>query len=77
MTTLERRRKWKISVYGREHGMPHVHVTGPDFRAVVEITTGTVLVGHLPAQVLMNVRDWLAAHQTDVLAQWQAHNPDL
>jgi len=75
MTTLERRSNWKISIYGREHGMPHIHVTGPDFRASLAITTGTVLVGHLPAKVLQDVQDWLDIHRANVLESWHIHNP--
>jgi len=77
MTTLERRSNWKLSVYGREHGMPHVHVTGPNFRASVAIATGTILVGQLPAKVLQEVQDWLAIHRTNVLESWRIHNPTL
>jgi len=77
MTTLERRRNWKISVYGREHGMPHVHVTGPNFRASIAIATGAVLSGHLPASVLREVQDWLDINRPTVLERWHAHNPTL
>jgi len=28
MVTLHRSRNWKIEVFGREHGIAHVHVTG-------------------------------------------------
>jgi len=55
----------------------HVHVTGPEFRAVVEIATGAVLAGALPTAILLEARQWLKAHQADVMAQWQRHNPDL
>jgi len=37
MTTLMRTHAWKISVYGREHGMAHVHVSGAGFRAALDI----------------------------------------
>jgi len=74
MTTMERHRNWKISVYGREHGVPHVHVTGPGFRATVVIATGDVLVGTAPSHVLADVRNWLDSHRTDAFAQWIMHN---
>jgi len=77
MTTLERRRNWKISVYGREHGVPHVHVTGPEFRAVLEIASGQVLVGQLPLAVLLEVQQWLDARREHVMAHWRIHNPNL
>ncbi len=66
MTTLERRRNWKISVFGREHGVPHVHVGGPDFAATVEIATGAVLV---------EAREWLTGNRETAQAQWKALNP--
>jgi len=77
MTTLERRGHWKLSVYGREHGMPHVHVTGSNFRASLAINSGAVLVGSLPADVLQQAQAWLQVNRADVLASWHAHNPDL
>jgi len=77
MTTLERRGNWKLSVYGREHGIPHVHVTGPNFRASVAIVGGTILTGALPAQVLREVQHWLDAHRPRVLDHWRTHNPML
>jgi hypothetical protein len=68
---------WMISVYGREHGAPHIHVTGPDFSAVVEINTGAVLTGRAPAAVLIEVRGWLSAHRDTALTQWNTNNPQL
>jgi len=76
MTTLTRGPNWKISIYGREHGIPHVHVTGPGFRAVLDIATGGILIGRLPADVLADARQWLAQHQNDAQRQWRIHNPD-
>jgi len=77
MTTLERRNNWKISVYGREHGMLHIHVNGPNFRAVVAIDNGAILSGALPLAVLREVNDWLDIRRMEVLAQWKLHNPTL
>jgi len=77
MTTLERRGNWKLSVYGREHGMPHVHVTGPDFRASVSIATGSVLTGRLPTSTLREVQDWLNMNRPAALEQWCVLNPTL
>ena len=77
MATLERRRNWKISVYGREHGVPHIHVTGPDFRGTLEIATGDLLTGQVPAAVLSEARDWLGANRDACVTQWNAYNPTL
>jgi len=77
MTTLTRGSNWKLSVFGREHGLPHVHVTGAGFRAVLAIATGDLLVGRLPVEVLADARQWLAQHQDESQQQWQRLNPDL
>jgi hypothetical protein len=77
VTTLERRRNWKISVYGREHGVPHLHVTGPDFSATMAIANGELLTGGAPAAVLAQVRAWLIANRAAAAEQWQVLNPTL
>lgn len=77
MTTLERRNNWKVSVFGREHGAPHIHVTGPDFAATLEIATGTVLAGSVPPAILAEAREWLAANREVALVQWKVHNSTL
>jgi len=75
MTTLARYATWKISVYGREHGIPHVHATGVDFRAAVAIDDGSVLVGELPASVHKEVKQWLLLNRLHALEVWRALNP--
>jgi hypothetical protein len=45
MVSVHRGANWKIAVYGREHGVPHFHIEGPDFRCSVSIRTLDVIVG--------------------------------
>ncbi len=75
MTTLHRSRNWKIEVFGREHGIPHVHVTGPDFRATVGIKSGAIIAGRLPAATLKEVRWWLEDNRELAMATWKQRNP--
>jgi hypothetical protein len=77
MVTLHRSRNWKIEVFGREHGVAHVHVTGPDFRATVNIESGEIIAGSLPAFVLKEMRQWLIAHRDVALKLWKERNPSL
>lgn len=56
MATLHRSRNWKIEIFGREHGIAHIHVTGPEFRATVSIASGEVIAGALPTVTLKDVR---------------------
>ena len=75
MVTLHRYRNWKLEVFGREHGIPHVHVSGPEFDATVSIATGEVLAGTLPAATLRDVQDWLATNSNAAMQLWHQRNP--
>lgn len=74
MVTITRGANWKISVYGREHGVPHFHVEGPDFRTSVGIATLEVIVGSVPKRVWAEARGWAAGNQPALLATWQELN---
>ena len=63
MVTLHRGPSWKISVYAAEHGVPHFHIEGPEFRASVSIATLEVIVGQVPRRVLVAEEDADAARR--------------
>ena len=75
MTTLRHTRNWKIEVFGREHGIPHVHVAGPEFRATVGIVSGEIIAGRLPSTTLKEVRAWLDHNQELAMNTWKERNP--
>lgn len=77
MVTLRRSRNWKIEVFGREHGIAHVHVTGPEFRATVSIESGEIVAGSLPSATLKEVRQCLDRNRDLALKLWQERNPNL
>lgn len=74
MVTLARGPNWKIAVYAREHGIPHFHVVGPDFRASVGIESLELIIGTVPASVLREARQWTSANRALLLATWQELN---
>jgi hypothetical protein len=74
MVTMYRQANWKIAIYGGEHGIPHFHVEGPDFRCSVAIATGELIVGDAPARVLAAARIWADAHERELAAKWQELN---
>lgn len=76
MTTLYRDRKWKLQVFGREHGMPHFHVWTPDGAAVVAIGTLEVLSGSVDARIPTDARDWARSHSAEIAAEWLRLNPE-
>jgi len=75
MVTMYRGPNWKVSVYGREHGVAHFHIEGPGFRASVGIATLEVIIGAVPARVLDDALAWAREHQAELLAKWQELNP--
>lgn len=75
MVTMYRGPNWKVSVYGREHGVAHFHVEGPGFRASVGIASLEVIVGRVPTDVLDEAVAWARLHQIELLAKWQELNP--
>ena len=44
MVTMHRGPRWKVAVYGRDHGVPHFHIEGVDFRCSVSIASFDVIV---------------------------------
>lgn len=74
MVALTRGPNWKISVYGRDQGVPHYHIEGPGFRCSVSIATGEVMIGSAPAGVLRQARAWAAANRATLTAIWQELN---
>lgn len=75
MVTMHRGPNWRISVYGREHGVPHFHIEGPGFRCSVAIATLEVIVGADPAGVLHEALACARERQVELLAKWKELNP--
>ena len=76
MVTMHRSRNWKIEIFGREHGVPHIHVSGPDFRATVSVETSEMIAGALPAATLKEVRRWLSDNRDAAMSTWNERNPN-
>lgn len=76
MTTLYSDRKWKLQVFGREHGIPHFHVWTPDGAAVVAIGSLAVLSGSVDASILAEARNWARSHSAEIAAEWLRLNPE-
>ncbi|MGZ8362843.1 MAG: DUF4160 domain-containing protein [Caulobacteraceae bacterium] len=74
MVTLHRAAAWKIAVYGREHGVPHFHVEGPDFRCSISIETFELIVGRAPPAVLREGIAWARRNQAPLRRTWRELN---
>ncbi|MGI4877628.1 MAG: DUF4160 domain-containing protein [Janthinobacterium lividum] len=74
MVTLHRGPRWKIAIYGRDHGVPHFHIEGAEFRCSVSIASFEVIVGTVPATILDDVLDWARLNQVQLVQTWQELN---
>ncbi|MCM3681561.1 MULTISPECIES: DUF4160 domain-containing protein [Sphingomonadaceae] len=74
MVTMFRGPRWKIAVYGRDHGVPHFHIEGPDFRCSVAIATFELIVGTVPTAVLKDALEWAGPNQALLMQTWQELN---
>jgi Domain of unknown function (DUF4160) len=75
MVTLRPEARWKVTVYGAEHGIPHFHIEGPGFRCSISIETNELIVGSAPKVILNAALKWAAMHQAELAAKWMELNP--
>ncbi len=59
-----------IRVNPRDHSPPHFHAKYGENEASVEIATGKILVGSLPARARRLVGEWLEIHRAEILENW-------
>jgi Domain of unknown function (DUF4160) len=76
MTTLHRDRRWKIQVFGREHGAPHFHVWTPGGAAVISIEDLSVLSGFVDTDAMAQAKEWAKSHRAAIAAEWNRLNPE-
>ncbi len=60
-----------VSMYRRDHPPPHFHARYAEHQAVIEIESGALLGGRLPARAMRLVRTWLRLHAGELLADWE------
>lgn len=60
-----------LSMYYSDHRPPHFHVRYGDHEAMIEIATGRVLGGGLPARAAQLVEEWRRLHVAELLDDWQ------
>ncbi len=53
-----------------EHNPPHIHAIYGEYMGAIDIQTGELLEGDLPARALNLVQEWLNIHRKDVLHIW-------
>lgn len=59
-----------ISMYHREHGVPHFHAVYAEHKISVEVES-PVVHGTFPKRALRHVLEWAALHKAQLLANWE------
>lgn len=59
-----------ISMYHREHGVPHFHARHGEHWIAVEIESG-VIHGSFPKGALRHVSEWASLHREELLINWR------
>jgi len=58
-------------MYGGDHPPPHFHAIYGEHEAFIEVETGQILYGYLPATALRLVQTWLAQHREELNQDWK------
>lgn len=64
----------KMYLLGKEHNPPHIHALYGDYNGIIDIQTLDMMEGDLPGKGLAMVREWMAAHQQELLDMWNTQN---
>jgi hypothetical protein len=67
----------KITIHGRAHWPPHIHVLYNEFEVVIEIVSGKILAGDLPVRQKAKVREWLITNHQWALEFFNELNQEL
>lgn len=60
-----------VRMWHDDHPPPHIHVAYQGFEALVDIRSGDITEGRLPAKAGAIVRDWCDRHRAELLTNWE------
>ena len=60
-----------IYMYIDDHNPPHFHVEYAGFKCLVDVLSGCVIEGALPARQLKLVLAWNELHQDELMQNWE------
>ena len=61
----------RITMYYSDHNPPHFHAEYADYKCLVDVLSGCVLRGALPARQLKLVLAWNELHQEELMQNWE------
>jgi hypothetical protein len=53
-----------------EHNPPHIHAVYGEYTGVIDINSLDMIEGDLPVKAQSLVKEWMGAHQDELLAMW-------
>ena len=54
----------------RKHNPPHIHAIYGEYEGILDLRSMNMIEGDLPARALKLVQEWMALHQSELLAMW-------
>lgn len=76
MSTKHRfRDKYRIELRGKDHPLPHVHLTGGGVDVLISLETCQVMLGVASKTVLNETPAWVQTHQATLLEEWYPWHP--
>ncbi|MDD3823622.1 MAG: DUF4160 domain-containing protein [Sphaerochaetaceae bacterium] len=64
----------KMYLIGKEHGVAHIHAIYGEYTGVIDVRSGAMLEGDLPAKALAMVQEWTGANRNALLEMWETQN---
>jgi len=55
----------------KEHEPSHIHALYGEYMGEINILTGEMITGDLPAKALALVQEWLADHKNELQEMWE------
>ena len=59
-----------ISMFYKDHNLPHIHIQYAEYNAIVDFN-GNILEGELPVKQRKLIEAWIVLHQDELYANWQ------
>jgi len=56
----------------REHSPPHIHAIYGDYIGALDIRTGEVMEGDLPAKATKMIQEWIGLNRNELMAIWNS-----
>ena len=61
----------RITMFYNDHNPPHFHAEYGGFKCLVDVLTGSVIRGSLPARQLKLVLAWNELHRDELMQNWE------